>query len=206
MKIILDFFRTYPIWVIVTSIIITLFVIFLCKSKDFSIDFSLSGKVKALEESYSYFTERASDKEKLIKWVDLYYQKQYSKQRRWGTYDCSSAIINYLNSYGANFKDENVEAIKYRIERLSSLNLITIKKAYKDIQLWDLIIFSQSTSGNYHIGIIYDKLKGNLGYLDMNGTMDTMGAQFIKFNDYRIDKIVGISFALWSGDILERYK
>lgn len=173
--------------------------------EDIANKFSLNAKMKALEVSYKYFTQVATDKEKLVRWIDLYYQREYSQTRRYGTFDCSSSVINYFRSFGSEMVDENVRAIKARILKLEELKLIEIRKFYREIRPWDIIIFKPDF-GNYHIALVFGKSKGIIQYTDMNGKVDTMGFGTIEHTSTKIDMVVGISFALWCGDFLMEYE
>lgn len=164
--------------------------------------FSYLTNIETLKHTYTEFKDKTTDKEKFIRFVDLFYQKQYSQTRNWGKYDCSSALITYYNSFGANLIDENVLQLKQRIEKLQYLNLITLRKNYYEVKLWDIIIFKQ-TASDYHIGIVCDKPNGNIEYLDMNNIINTMGVNVIKYNDTKIIMISDVSFALWAGDLLK---
>jgi len=169
-----------------------------------SSEYSLYGRLEELKKSHLYFTKTATDKEKLVRWIDLFYKSRYSKWRTYGDYDCSSALVSYLRSWGANISSkESVQTLKEKVERLVYLKQISLKKNYRDIQPWDIIIFKPNATGNYHVALIYDKSPdGQICYTDVNAWVDSMGFGVIKHGDARIDMIVNVSFAFWAGDLL----
>ena len=165
--------------------------------------------IEILRKNYKYFIDDVSKMELWITWIKLFVDSTYKLDGnpRYNEFDCSSAVIYCLNiAFGANFANENVKALDKRINKLLDLREIELRTKYSSISTKDLIIFHPLSNGSWHCGVIINKNKGIIQYLDMNGRMDRMGVSEIKWNSGRIRKIVKISFSLWLGKLLSKYK
>jgi hypothetical protein len=168
---------------------------------------SLHNQFVVLRDNYNYFTEEVTKEELMSTWVELYADATYrlDGNPRYNQFDCISAVINCLNNrFGANFSNENVEDLDKRIDTLVSLGLITLKTKYNHIEIKDLIIFA--SRDGWHCAIVCDKNKGLIQYIDINGHLGRMGIPDVAWDSRAIRKIVKISFPLWIGDLLEKYK
>jgi len=170
---------------------------------------SLNEQFSILRDNYNYYIEEVSKQELLRIWVELYADSTYrlDGNPRYNEYDCASSVINFLNRrFGANVSNENVKALDERIDKLIALDLISVKDRYNAIEIKDIIIFNPLPDGSWHCAIVCEKNKGLIQYMDMNGRIDRMSVRDEEWNSPRIRKIVSISFPLWLGDLLEKYK
>ena len=169
----------------------------------YSDQLSIDAKINKLKKSYVYFSEKATDKEKIMRWIDLYFEAEYRRDgdgERTGEYDCSYALINYFWSFGSEMKLENVEALHNRIKSLLGIRQI-VQKNERTITTGDLLILK--IGGIWHCGLVINLKKGYIQYFDVNIKVDGMGWSQI---DYKSKNVVGIyemSFALWLGDSLK---
>jgi len=169
--------------------------------------YSTLNQMQLLEESHNYYINRALDKEKITKWIELFYGCTYAQNStfRFHKYDCSSAVQMYLNSFGAKIATENVKLMKQRIIRLNGSGTLQLRSNYSKVCVGDIVIF-QPFGNNYHMGIVGYKSNGYIAVLDVGAKISTMGINYYIFSDSKIDIIAEVSFSLWIGDTLSDIK
>lgn len=166
-------------------------------------EFSTMKQIQNLKKSHSYFINEATSAEKFNRWVELFYGCKYSQSAatRFYRYDCSSAVVKYFRSFGAEVAVENVKDIEKRLLRLYNSGANQLRNRYADVCTGDIVIFKSRGDAN-HIGVVGYKHAGWICVMDMNGTVDTMGFSYYTFTDNKINFISAVSFGFWAGDVL----
>lgn len=166
---------------------------------------SIQHKINELKNSHNYYIKVATKEEFIVRWIWMFSNAKYKNDGnpKYGEYDCISAVVYYLWSWGSNIKLENIPSLNNRAELLSKLNQLDIRSSAKEVKPGDIVVFNP-LKGIWHCGVVWNITdKGDVQYMDVNGRTG-IGFGRYNFGNERIHKIYGVSYSLWVGDYLER--
>lgn len=169
------------------------------KSSDVA-QFSTDEKFIQLRKSHDYYT-KATKEERIMRWVTLFSNSKYKRdgQSKLGEYDCISAVMTYLWSWGANAVMEDIPSLNLRALKLNSIKQMKIRFS-SDVASGDIIVLKPVLT-SWHCGIVYVVKHKRIIYMDMNPRTG-MGFAELDVDSPTIYQIYQPSFSYWLGDLL----